>query len=129
VYIYMCHSRNAAKEKYNCHISRSTCLLKHVIEGMIEGRIEVKGRQGRKRTQLLCDLKDRRGYCKFKEEVIARSLWSNGFEETADMSQDRLRNKTEIYGRRLLPSLCIPDSDYLPLSLVMWRQWRGDSNS
>ena len=29
------------------HILRRSCLLKHVIEGKIEGWIEVKGRRGR----------------------------------------------------------------------------------
>jgi hypothetical protein len=34
----------------NCigHISRRNCLLKHVIEGKIEERIEVTGRRGRR---------------------------------------------------------------------------------
>ena len=31
------------------HILRRYCLLKHVIEGKIEGRIEVTGRRGRRR--------------------------------------------------------------------------------
>jgi hypothetical protein len=39
------------------HILRSNRLLKHVIEGKTEGRIEVPGRQGRSRKQLLDDLK------------------------------------------------------------------------
>ena len=29
------------------------CLLKHFIEGKVEGRIEVTGREGRRRKQLL----------------------------------------------------------------------------
>jgi len=33
------------------------CLLKHVIEGKIEGRIRVTGRRGRRNKQLLSDLK------------------------------------------------------------------------
>jgi hypothetical protein len=33
--------------KWIVHILRRTCLLKHVIEGKVEGRIEVKGRRGR----------------------------------------------------------------------------------
>jgi hypothetical protein len=37
------------------------CLLKHVIEGKIEGMIEVTGRQGIKHLQLLDDLKEKRG--------------------------------------------------------------------
>jgi hypothetical protein len=42
------------------HILRRNCLLKHVFEGKIEGRIEVKGRLGRRRKQLLDDLKKKR---------------------------------------------------------------------
>jgi len=39
-----------------------TCLLKLVIEGKVDGRIEVTGRRGRRRKQLLDDLKEDRGY-------------------------------------------------------------------
>jgi len=56
------------------HILRRNCLLKHVIEGEIEGRIEVTGRRGRRRKQLLDDLNEKRGYCKLKEEALDRSL-------------------------------------------------------
>jgi hypothetical protein len=45
-------------------------LLKDVIEGKVEGRIEVTGRRGRRRNQLLGDLKETRGYRKLKEEVL-----------------------------------------------------------
>ena len=44
------------------HILRGKCLLKHVIEGKIKGRIEVTRRRGRRRKKLLDDLGDRRGY-------------------------------------------------------------------
>jgi hypothetical protein len=36
------------------------CLLKHVIEGKLEGRIEVTGRQGRACKQLLEGLNEKR---------------------------------------------------------------------
>jgi hypothetical protein len=39
------------------------CLLKHVVEGTIEGRIKVMGKQGRRYKKLLDDLKEMRGYC------------------------------------------------------------------
>jgi len=39
------------------HILRRNCFLKHVIEEKIEGSIEVTGRRGRRRKQLLDDLK------------------------------------------------------------------------
>ena len=35
------------------HILRRNCLLKHVIEGKIDGRIEVTGRRGRRHKQLI----------------------------------------------------------------------------
>jgi hypothetical protein len=38
------------------------CLVKHVIVGKIEGRIEVMGRRGRRWKQLLDDIKETRGY-------------------------------------------------------------------
>ena len=44
------------------HILCMNCLLKHIIEGKIEGGIEVAGRQGRRRKQVLDDLKETRGY-------------------------------------------------------------------
>ena len=40
------------------HISRSNCLLKHVIEGKLEGGIEGTGIRGRKYRQLADDLKE-----------------------------------------------------------------------
>ena len=47
------------KRRTNCfgRILRRNCLLQRVIEGNIQGGIEVIGRQGRRRTKLLDDLK------------------------------------------------------------------------
>jgi hypothetical protein len=50
-----------------------------VIEGKIEGRIEVMETRGRKRKQLLDDLKEKRGYWKMKEEALDRTLWRTRF--------------------------------------------------
>jgi len=58
---------------------RRNCLLKHVIEGEIEGRIDVKGRRGRRRQELLDELKEMRGYWKLKAAALDRSLWRTGF--------------------------------------------------
>jgi len=55
------------------------CLLKLVIKGKIEGRIEVNGRRGRRRKQLLDDLKKTRGYCELKEEALDRNRWRTRF--------------------------------------------------
>jgi hypothetical protein len=56
------------------HILRRNCLLKHVIEEKLEGRIEMTGRQGRRRKLLLDDLKEKRRYWKLKEEAIDHTL-------------------------------------------------------
>jgi len=57
-------------------ILRRNCLL---IEGKIQGGIEVTGRQGTRRTKLLDDLKERRGYSHLKEEALDRTMWRAGF--------------------------------------------------
>jgi hypothetical protein len=49
-------------------------ILRQVIEGKINGRIEVTGRVGRKRRELLGDLKERRGYSDVKEEDLDRPM-------------------------------------------------------
>jgi hypothetical protein len=52
------------------------CLLQRVIEGKIQGGIEVTGRRRRK---LLDDLKERRGYSHLKEESLDRTMWRARF--------------------------------------------------
>jgi len=77
-----CNSLHTAKRrKANCigHILRRKCFLKHVIEGEIEGRIEVKRRQGRRCQKLLDELKEMRGHWKSKYEALDRTLWRTGF--------------------------------------------------
>jgi hypothetical protein len=56
-----------------------TCLLKHVIEGKLEGRIEMTGRRGRRRKQLLDNLKEKRSYWKLKEEALDCTLGRTRF--------------------------------------------------
>jgi len=53
---------------------RRNCLPKRVNKGQIHCRTEVAGRQGRRRKELKDDLKEKRGYCKLKEEAISCSL-------------------------------------------------------
>jgi hypothetical protein len=43
-----CKRINRRKAKWVGHILRRNCVLKHVIEGKIDGRIEVTGRLGKK---------------------------------------------------------------------------------
>jgi hypothetical protein len=55
---------------------RKNCLLQHVIEGNILGKIEVTGKKrGRRRKQLLDEVQKMRGYWKLKEEAVDRSVW------------------------------------------------------
>ena len=53
------------------HILRKNCLLRHVIEGKIEGT----GRRGRRHKQLMVDIKELRRCWKLKEKTLARALW------------------------------------------------------
>jgi len=38
------------------------------------------------------DLKEKKGYCKLKEETLDRSLRSNGLGSDLDLTQGRLQN-------------------------------------
>jgi hypothetical protein len=57
---------------------RRNCLLKHVIEGRIEGG-KSDERRGRRCKQLLDDVKEKRGRRKLKVEALDYTLWRNGF--------------------------------------------------
>jgi hypothetical protein len=64
-----CHSGNNVlrgnfKKGYNN--------FNYVIEIMM-------GRRGRRRKQLLDDLKEKKRYCKLKEEALDRNLWRTRF--------------------------------------------------
>jgi len=51
-------------------ILHNNCILKPLIKGKVEGRIEVTVRQERRCKQLLSDLKEMRWYWKLKEEAL-----------------------------------------------------------
>jgi hypothetical protein len=55
------------------------CLLQRVIEGKIQGEIEVTGKQGRRRGKLLDDFKKKRGYSHLKEEALDFTMWRARF--------------------------------------------------
>jgi hypothetical protein len=61
-------------KRSNCigHTWRKNSLLKCVIEGNIEGWIEVTGKQ---RKQLLDNNKEARGYWKLKQEELDHTPW------------------------------------------------------
>jgi hypothetical protein len=46
----------------------------------------VTGRRGRRRRNLLDDLKERRGYCHLKEEALDRTSIELALEEALDLS-------------------------------------------
>jgi len=64
------------------YILRGNCLQKLVIAGKILGAL----RRGRRRKQLLDGRKERRGYCKLKEEALDCTLWRTRLEDAIDMS-------------------------------------------
>jgi hypothetical protein len=61
------------------HILPRNCILKYIIQGKIERRMEVKGRGRRKRKQLPDNLKENIGYWKLKDGALDGSVWRNGF--------------------------------------------------
>jgi hypothetical protein len=69
------HKMKRRKTNWIRHILRRNCLLKPVIEGKISGRLEMTRRRGRRRKQLLNDLKETRRYWKLKEEELDHTLW------------------------------------------------------
>jgi hypothetical protein len=51
------HTAKRRKADWIGHTLRRNCLLKHVPEGKLDGRIETTGRGGRRRKQLLMTLR------------------------------------------------------------------------
>ena len=73
------HKIRKWKANWIGHILRRNCLLQWVIEGKIQGGIEVTGRRGRRRRKLLDDLQERRGYSNLKQEALDRTMCSARF--------------------------------------------------
>jgi len=69
------HEISKRKANWFGHFLRRNCLLQQVIEGKIKGGIEVTGSRGRRRRQLLDDLKERRGCSHVREEALDRTIW------------------------------------------------------
>jgi hypothetical protein len=65
------HTIRRRKANWIGHILHRNCLIKHIIEGKILGTT----RRGRRRMQLLDDIKETRRYWKLKEEAQDRTLW------------------------------------------------------
>ena len=69
------HTVKRRKANWIGHIWCRNRLLKHVFEGKRDGICA----QGRRRKQLLEDIKETRRYWKFKEEELDRTLSEDGF--------------------------------------------------
>jgi hypothetical protein len=65
---------------------RGNCFLKHVIDGMVDGRMEVTGRRGRRREQVLHEIKKNRGHLKLEKEAIDRTVWRTRLEMSESLS-------------------------------------------
>ena len=57
------------------HILRRNCLTRQVIEGKINGEMEVTRRRGRRRKKLL----EGRSYSHLKEEALNHTMWGDRF--------------------------------------------------
>jgi hypothetical protein len=75
----MIHKIKRKKVDWIGRILRRDCLVKHLTEGKIGGRIEMTGRRGRRCKQLLDDLREKKRYWKLKEEALDRTLWRARF--------------------------------------------------
>jgi hypothetical protein len=73
------HNIKLRKDDWIGHILRRNFLLKHFTLGKIEENIDGKTRRGRRRTQLLDNLKKRKRYCKWTEEALDRTPWRTRF--------------------------------------------------
>jgi hypothetical protein len=67
---------------------RRNCLLQHVIEGKIQGGIEVTGRRGTGRGKLVYELKERREYSHLKKEALDRTMWRARFGDYGPVMRD-----------------------------------------
>jgi hypothetical protein len=69
------HDIRKRKANWIGYTLRRNCLLRKVIEGKIKGGIEVTGRRGKRRRELIDDLMERRGYCRLNEKALNRPIW------------------------------------------------------
>jgi hypothetical protein len=63
------HTVTRRKANWIGHVLRRNCLVKHGIEGVVEGRLEGTGRRGTRRKELLGGMKETREYWTLKGEA------------------------------------------------------------
>ena len=67
------------KATWICYFLNWNCLLKHISEAKIGEDIEVTGRRGKRRKQVLDYFQETRRYLKLKQNALDRSLWESFF--------------------------------------------------
>jgi hypothetical protein len=72
---------------------RRHSLLIDVTEKTIEGKIERTERRGKRRKQLLHDLKKKRRYWKLKEKAADRTIWKTRFGKTMHLDNTKMNLK------------------------------------
>ena len=87
------HEIRKLKANWIGHILHRNCLLQQIIEGKIQGGIEVTGRRGRRSRKLLDDLQKRIGYSHLKEKALGRNMWRARFRRSFGPVEDRLVNE------------------------------------
>ena len=95
------HEIRKRKANWIGHVLRRNCLLQRVIEGKIQGWIDVTGRQGRRPRKLLDDPKERSGYSYLKEEALDRIMWrarfGRGFGPVVRQTTIRMNTVIDIF--------------------------------
>jgi hypothetical protein len=74
---------NCLHTKKECLLDMAHLALELPFKRVIEGRIEMRGRRGRRNKQLLEDLKKKKEYWKLKGEALDRTVWRTVFLEEA----------------------------------------------
>jgi len=64
---------------------RRNCLIKHIIEGKVEGRVKVTGRLGRRRKELLDDLKEKVYIGNWKRKYYFTLSGEHALEDDMDL--------------------------------------------
>jgi hypothetical protein len=88
------HTNNTKKANWIGHILRRNCLLKHVIEGKIDGKIQVTGRRGRRGKEIQHGLKEKKTILyvergSTRSHSVKNSLWKT----LQNCRKDRMNNE------------------------------------
>ena len=83
------HTVKRRKSNWVGNILRRNCLLKYVIEGILEW----VGRRRRRRKHVLDYFMGKRIYCNLKKKAPYRTVWRMRFERGGGPVRGRLRNE------------------------------------